>query len=82
MVIGGFNGTDPTPTLAAFEADVAAGWIHYFIPGNTGRGSSSTGTGTQITSWVEAHFTRVTVGTTTVYDLTQPSTTSRATTPG
>ncbi len=74
MAIGGFNGTDPTPTLAAFQADVAAGRIHYFVPGNTGAGSSSTGTGTQITTWVESHFTQVTVGSTTVYDLTQPTT--------
>jgi 4-amino-4-deoxy-L-arabinose transferase-like glycosyltransferase len=76
MAIGGFNGTDPTPTLAAFEADVAAGRIHYFVPGGTGGGSSSTATGTQITSWVESHFTKVTVGSTTVYDLTQPTTSS------
>ncbi len=79
MAIGGFNGTDPTPTLAAFEADVAAGRIHYFTPGNTGGGSSSTGTGTQITAWVESHFTKVTVGTTTLYDLTQPTTSTTST---
>ena len=73
MAIGGFNGTDPTPTLAAFEKAVAAGEIHWFVPGSTGGGSSSTGTGSKITSWVESHFTQVTVGTTTVYDLTRPT---------
>ncbi len=36
MSIGGFNGTDPTPTLAAFERDVAQGKIHYFISGGFG----------------------------------------------
>ena len=33
MAIGGFNGTDPAPTLAEFEKLVAAGKIHYFIGG-------------------------------------------------
>ena len=31
MAIGGFNGSDPSPTLAQFKAWVAAGKIHYFI---------------------------------------------------
>ncbi|MCS0639490.1 glycosyltransferase family 39 protein [Streptomyces sp. LP05-1] len=31
MAIGGFNGSDPSPTLAQFKAYVAAGRIHYFI---------------------------------------------------
>ena len=31
MAIGGFNGTDPTPTLAQFEQYVRTGEIHYFI---------------------------------------------------
>src|SRR5205085_5883055 len=33
MAIGGFNGTDPAPTLAAFQKLVAEGRIHYFIEG-------------------------------------------------
>ena len=33
MAIGGFNGTDPTPTLAQFEQYVAQGRIHYFMGG-------------------------------------------------
>ncbi|MDT7639120.1 MAG: hypothetical protein QOC83_3408 [Pseudonocardiales bacterium] len=32
LAIGGFMGSDPTPTLAQFQSDVAAGRIHYFIP--------------------------------------------------
>ena len=31
MAIGGFNGTDPSPTLAQFEAIVAKGEIHYYV---------------------------------------------------
>jgi 4-amino-4-deoxy-L-arabinose transferase-like glycosyltransferase len=75
MAIGGFNGTDPAPSLAQFEQYVAAGKIHYFIPGSTGggRGGSTGGTAdvaSQITSWVESHYTATTIGGTTVYDLT------------
>ena len=33
MAIGGFNGTDPAPALAAFERYVSEGDIHYFIAG-------------------------------------------------
>ena len=31
MAIGGFNGSDPSPTLAQFEQYVADGQIHWFI---------------------------------------------------
>ncbi|MFD8543415.1 glycosyltransferase family 39 protein [Streptomyces sp. NPDC059649] len=33
MSIGGFNGSDPSPTLAQFKKYVAEGKIHYFIAG-------------------------------------------------
>jgi 4-amino-4-deoxy-L-arabinose transferase-like glycosyltransferase len=69
MAIGGFNGTDPAPALAEFEAMVAKHEIHYYVgeSGNSfggGAGSSS------IASWVAAHFKAETVGGVTVYDLT------------
>jgi 4-amino-4-deoxy-L-arabinose transferase-like glycosyltransferase len=73
MAIGGFNGTDPAPTLAQFEKDVSEGKIHYFIAsggGGFGGGASGSGDAAQITSWVEAHFTSETLGGVTVYDLT------------
>jgi hypothetical protein len=41
MAIGGFNGSDPSPTLKQFQALVAAGTIHYFIAS----GSSTPGIG-------------------------------------
>ncbi|CAM5529815.1 ArnT family glycosyltransferase [Streptomyces canus] len=73
MAIGGFNGTDPSPTLAQFKEYVADGKIHYFISSGSGggMGGSSSGTSSQITSWVEATFKKVTVGSATFYDLTQ-----------
>ncbi|MFF9116219.1 glycosyltransferase family 39 protein [Streptomyces massasporeus] len=70
MAIGGFNGSDPSPTLAQFKQYVADGKIHYFIASG-GMGGSGDGTSSQITSWVEATFKKVTVGSTTFYDLTQ-----------
>jgi 4-amino-4-deoxy-L-arabinose transferase-like glycosyltransferase len=70
MAIGGFNGTDPTPTLAQFQQLVAAGKVHYFIAG--GRGGQRGGNGS-IASWVQSHFSTRTVGGTSVYDLTAPT---------
>ncbi|MFF7228870.1 glycosyltransferase family 39 protein [Streptomyces sioyaensis] len=36
MAIGGFNGSDPSPTLAQFTREVTDGKIHYFIAGGRG----------------------------------------------
>ncbi|MGW0500961.1 glycosyltransferase family 39 protein [Streptomyces sp. NPDC003007] len=74
MAIGGFNGTDPSPTPAQFKKYAADGKIHYFIASGGmggGMGGGSDGTSSQITSWVEANFKKVTVGSSTFYDLTQ-----------
>ncbi len=73
MVIGGFNGSDPTPTLAEFQRLVAAKKVHYFLAssaGGFGPGQASGGTASAITAWVEATFTAQTIGGTAVYDLT------------
>jgi hypothetical protein len=69
MAIGGFNGTDPTPTLAAFERDVAAGDIHWYIAGGGFGGRSGSGDAGQIATWVAAHYSARTVGGVTLYDL-------------
>jgi 4-amino-4-deoxy-L-arabinose transferase-like glycosyltransferase len=71
LAIGGFTGSDDSPTLAQFEAYVAAGQIHYFIAGGGSGGGPGSGTGTssQISNWVAAHYTSTTVGGQTVYDL-------------
>jgi hypothetical protein len=73
MAIGGFNGTDPSPTPAQFKQYVEEGKIHYFIASGAGggMGGSSDGTSSQITSWVEANFKKVTAGSATFYDLTR-----------
>jgi 4-amino-4-deoxy-L-arabinose transferase-like glycosyltransferase len=71
MAIGGFSGTDNAPTLAQFEQLVADGKIHYFIGGGGGGPGGAGGGSSAITSWVQAHFSSTTVGSTTVYDLTK-----------
>jgi hypothetical protein len=83
MAIGGFNGTDPAPTLAQFEKYVAEGKIHYYIGGGGGlgggfggfgggggTGSSGASDASQIASWVSTHFTAQTVDGVTIYNLT------------
>ena len=44
MAIGGFNGSDPSPTLAQFEKWVAEGQISYFIAGGGFGGGPGAGT--------------------------------------
>ncbi|MFD7436885.1 ArnT family glycosyltransferase [Streptomyces sp. NPDC059861] len=77
MAIGGFNGTDPSPTLAEFQQYVADGRIHYFVAGGGGGGGGTGGDGdstsAQITSWVQENFKEVKAGSATFYDLTQPA---------
>jgi 4-amino-4-deoxy-L-arabinose transferase-like glycosyltransferase len=72
MSIGGFNGTDAAPTLAAFQKLVKAHEIHYFVGTNADSFGGGSGTASQITTWVAAHYTKKTVGGLTVYDLNQP----------
>jgi 4-amino-4-deoxy-L-arabinose transferase-like glycosyltransferase len=83
MPIGGFNGSDPSPTLAQFKQYVADGDIHWFIaegggfgggmgPG-MGRGPGQMGgsstTASEISEWVTANYTTTTVDGVTLYDL-------------
>jgi 4-amino-4-deoxy-L-arabinose transferase-like glycosyltransferase len=74
MAIGGWSGSDNAPTLTHFQRYVADGRIHYFVAGNGGGGGQGGGTASQITSWVQAHYTASTVGGQTVYDLTVATT--------
>ncbi|GAA4934740.1 4-amino-4-deoxy-L-arabinose transferase-like glycosyltransferase [Actinomycetospora succinea] len=76
MAIGGFTGSDAAPSLAQFQAYVAAGDIGWFVASGgqgDGPGGGEDSVGTQISNWVAAHYTATTVGGTTVYDLTQPA---------
>jgi len=67
MSIGGFNGGDPAPSLAAFKQYVADGDVRYFVSGGGGGGGGQGNS--EIATWVAATYTATTVGGQTVYDL-------------
>jgi 4-amino-4-deoxy-L-arabinose transferase-like glycosyltransferase len=77
MAIGGFNGTDPSPTLDQFQRYVADGVVHYFIGGRSAFGfgdrtpRSGSRAAADIAAWVEAHYEPRLVDGAAVYDLTQ-----------
>jgi 4-amino-4-deoxy-L-arabinose transferase-like glycosyltransferase len=81
MAIGGFNGSDPSPTLAEFQAQVADGRIHWFIAGgSSGRGGPGGGqpggsqAASEISAWVSATFPATSIDGVTLYDLTGAAT--------
>ncbi|MCV7134248.1 glycosyltransferase family 39 protein [Mycobacterium hodleri] len=84
MAIGGFSGTDPTPTLQQFQDDVANHRVAYYLaPPGSGRMPSAVTNGkrdhgaadvgsrahSDILQWVRDHFPATTVGGVTAYDL-------------
>lgn len=70
MAIGGFNGSDPSPTLEEFQEHVANGEIHWFIGGSGfGRSMGGSDASSEIATWVEQTFTSSTVDGVTLYDL-------------
>lgn len=71
MAVGGFNGSDPAPTLDEFKSYVEQGLVKYYIEGGGMGGSQMGGSdaASQIETWVAQNFTAQTVGNTTVYDL-------------
>ncbi|MFJ6778391.1 ArnT family glycosyltransferase [Streptomyces yangpuensis] len=88
MPVGGFNGSDPSPTLEQFKEYVRDGRIHWFIGqggtttdafegggrrGGGGPAGPGGGTSTEIENWVKATFKESTVGGATFYDLTAPT---------
>ncbi|KAA0082391.1 glycosyl transferase [Mycolicibacterium sp. P9-64] len=79
MSLGGFNGSDPSPTRKRFEQLVAAHAIHYFIA-MTGDHRTDYRFGQhlldsgKIQQWVQMHFAPIVMGGVTIYDLTAPPT--------
>ncbi|QNE45771.1 glycosyltransferase family 39 protein [Glaciihabitans sp. INWT7] len=72
MAIGGFNGSDPSPTLAQLKSYVASGRIHYFVGGGSvGQSSGGSSASASIAAWVAHTFTASTVDGVTIYDLTR-----------
>ena len=71
MAVGGFNGTDPVPTLAEFERLVGEDKIHYFVAGSLGPGVAPSSPAVQINDWVSQSFTATVIDGVPVYDLTR-----------
>ncbi|PSK61030.1 hypothetical protein B0E53_06887 [Micromonospora sp. MH33] len=69
MPVGGFNGSDPSPTLAQFQRYVTEGRIHYFVGGGGFRANGGSNASAEISGWVAANFTAQTVDGVTLYDL-------------
>ena len=70
LAVGGFNGSDPSPTLAEFQQLVAAGTVHWFVAGDGG-GPSNGGSdaSVQITEWVASTFEATQYDGVVLYDL-------------
>ncbi len=75
MAIGGFTGSDNSPTLAQFQQYVKDGQIRYFLagdgrgPGGGPGGRDANSSASQITKWVQDNFVAQNIDGTTVYDL-------------
>ncbi|GLZ33320.1 glycosyl transferase [Lentzea sp. NBRC 105346] len=70
MAVGGFNGTDPSPTLEQFQELVRSGQIKYFV-GDGMRMPSDSGSDAaeRIAQWVADTFTATTVDGVTIYEM-------------
>ncbi|MBV1854686.1 glycosyltransferase family 39 protein [Catellatospora tritici] len=71
LAIGGFNGTDNSPSPAQFQEWVNEGRVHWFLGGSGFNSTSGSDVGSQIAAWVGQNFTARTVSGATVYDLTE-----------
>lgn len=70
LVAGGFNGTDPYPTLEQFRQQVAAGQIHYWIDGHLSlHANGGSRQALLIRDWVHRNFTGTPVEGSVLYDL-------------
>ena len=70
MALGGFNGTDPAPTLAEFREIVRSGQIHYYAAaGRMMQGDTGSDDAHEIAEWVTQNYTATTVSGTTLYRL-------------
>ena len=82
MPIGGFNGSDPYPTLEVFQEWVREGRVHYFIASGGFGDASMQGVGSDkgresggsaISTWVSENYTPITVDGVTLYNLSPDS---------
>lgn len=65
MAIGGWNGSDPSPTLAEFQHEVRTGHITYYIT----QGATPPNANNDIATWVKATYPATTLNGQTLYTL-------------
>ena len=70
LAVGGFNGTDPAPTLEQFQDLVAGQRIHWFVAGTLLAGETGSDASARIAAWVAGNFEATSAGGVTLYDLT------------
>ena len=78
MAMGGFTGSDPAPSLAQIQADVASGALRYVLVGGNGGGpGGNSSTASAVTAWVTSVGKVVDYGGSsgTLYDLSGSATT-------
>ncbi len=69
MAMGGFTGSDPTPTLAQIQGYVASGKLRYVITGGAGFGRFGGTDSSSVSSWVTSACAPVDgAGATSLYD--------------
>ena len=73
MAVGGFSGSDNSPTLQQFQQYVATHQVRYFVAGRMEGPRHTGGSVSQINAWVQKHFASTNVGGTSVYDLSAPT---------
>jgi hypothetical protein len=76
MAVGGFNGTDPAPSLKTFQQLVADNKIHYFVDAPLGPMHAKPNSSRQaadIAAWVRQYFPARTIDGVTVYNLISPT---------
>ena len=74
MSTGGWSGSDNALTLSQLKSLVASGKLRYFIVDGQGGMGGGQGGSSDVTSWVTANGTAITVGGTTLYDLSGAAT--------
>ena len=76
IAIGGFNGSDPAPTLDQFKSFVEEGLVRYYVSSDGMGGGQMGGSdaASEIAEWISANFEAQTIDGITVYDLSAAST--------
>lgn len=68
MAMGGFTGSDATPTLDQLQSYIASGQLRFVVVGGQGGGPGGGATSSDQSAWIEASCTPVTSVSSSLYD--------------